>query len=169
VGCYKIFGQTLVDTPSDQVPWEKKNQISCQIQKCKPSPIQSYDAMSKLEKKSIKVPALYVRTVKITQAVCAGELPKLRGQSEENSLTISSLISSTISASTAACHARGLVIVHSRKLSVTLGGSTSTRPWVRKLIVKTCDFVDINKTAIPATLGGSTTTSPPIVVVILRQ
>jgi hypothetical protein len=40
---------------------------------------------------------------------------------------------------------------------------------VQKLILKTCDFVDINKTAIPATLGDSTTTSPPIVVVILRQ
>jgi hypothetical protein len=45
---------------------------------------------------------------------------------------------------------------------------------VRKLTLKTCDFVDISNTpainaAIPTTLGGSTTTSPPIVVVILRQ
>jgi hypothetical protein len=40
---------------------------------------------------------------------------------------------------------------------------------VRKLTLKTCDFVDISNTAIPAVLGGSTTTSPPIVVVILRQ
>jgi hypothetical protein len=40
---------------------------------------------------------------------------------------------------------------------------------VRKLILKTCDFVDISNTAIPTTLGGSTTTSPPIVVVILRH
>jgi hypothetical protein len=29
---------------------------------------------------------------------------------------------------TTAYHARGLVIAHSRKLSATLGGSTSTRP-----------------------------------------
>jgi hypothetical protein len=40
---------------------------------------------------------------------------------------------------------------------------------VRKLTLKTCDFIDINNTAIPTTLGGSTTTSPPIVIVILRQ
>jgi hypothetical protein len=40
---------------------------------------------------------------------------------------------------------------------------------VRKLILKTCDFVDISNTTILTTLGGSTTTSPPIVVVILRQ
>jgi hypothetical protein len=40
---------------------------------------------------------------------------------------------------------------------------------VRKLILKTCDFVDISNATIPTTLGGSTTTSPPIVVVILRQ
>jgi hypothetical protein len=40
---------------------------------------------------------------------------------------------------------------------------------VRKITLKTCDFIDINNTAISATLGGSTTTSPPIVIVILRQ
>jgi hypothetical protein len=40
---------------------------------------------------------------------------------------------------------------------------------VRKIKLKTCDFIDISNTAIPTTLGGSTTTSPPIVVVILRQ
>jgi hypothetical protein len=45
-----------------------------------------------------------------------------------------------------------------------LGGSTLTRPGVRK-IIKTYDF----NTTIPTVLGGSTTTSPPIVVVILRQ
>jgi hypothetical protein len=50
-----------------------------------------------------------------------------------------------------------------------LGGSTSTRPRVRKLILKTYDFVDISNAIIPTALGGSTTTSPPIVVVILRQ
>jgi hypothetical protein len=50
-----------------------------------------------------------------------------------------------------------------------LGGSTSPRPGVRKIILKTCDFIDISKTVIPTALGGSTTTSPPIVVVILRQ
>jgi hypothetical protein len=76
---------------------------------------------------------------------------------------------STTSASTAACHAWGLVIAHSRKLSATLGGSTSTRPGVRKLILKTYDFVDISNAMIPTALGGSTTTSPPIVIVILRQ
>jgi hypothetical protein len=56
-----------------------------------------------------------------------------------------------------------------RKLSATLGGSTSTRPGVRKITLKTCNFVDISNTAIPTALGGSTTTSPPIVIVILRQ
>jgi hypothetical protein len=40
---------------------------------------------------------------------------------------------------------------------------------VRKIILKTCDFIDISNTAIPTALGGSTTTSPPIVIVILRQ
>jgi hypothetical protein len=50
-----------------------------------------------------------------------------------------------------------------------LGGSTSTRPGVRKLTLKTCNFIDIIYTAIPTTLGGSTTTSPPIVDTILRQ
>jgi hypothetical protein len=91
--------------------------------------------------------------------------------SDNSETNISTTLSSTSSttASTAACHARGLIAVHSRKLSATLGGSTSTRPGVRKLTLKTCDFVDISNAAIPTTLGGSTTTSPPIVVVILRQ
>jgi hypothetical protein len=56
-----------------------------------------------------------------------------------------------------------------RALSATLGGSTSTCPWVRNLILKTCDFVDISNATIPTALGGSTTTSPLIVIVILRQ
>jgi hypothetical protein len=40
---------------------------------------------------------------------------------------------------------------------------------VQKIILKTCDFIDISNATIPTALGGSTTTSPPIVVVILRQ
>jgi hypothetical protein len=40
---------------------------------------------------------------------------------------------------------------------------------VRKLILKTYDFVDIINATIPTTLGGSTATPPPIVIVILRQ
>jgi hypothetical protein len=40
---------------------------------------------------------------------------------------------------------------------------------VRKLTLKTCDFIDISNAMIPTALGGSTTTSPPIVIVILRQ
>jgi hypothetical protein len=40
---------------------------------------------------------------------------------------------------------------------------------VRKITLKTCDFVDISNPMIPTALGGSTTTSSPIVVVILRQ
>jgi hypothetical protein len=40
---------------------------------------------------------------------------------------------------------------------------------VRKLILKTYDFVDISNATIPTALGGSTTTSSPIVVVILQQ
>jgi hypothetical protein len=40
---------------------------------------------------------------------------------------------------------------------------------VQKLILKTCNFVDISNTVIPPALGGSTTTPPPIVIVILRQ
>jgi hypothetical protein len=40
---------------------------------------------------------------------------------------------------------------------------------VRKITLKTCDFVDISNATITTALGGSTTTSPPIVVVILRQ
>jgi hypothetical protein len=72
-------------------------------------------------------------------------------------------------ASTAACHARGLAAAHSRKLSAMLGDSTSTRPGVRKITLKTCDFIDISNATIPTVLGGSTTASPPIVIVILRQ
>jgi hypothetical protein len=68
-----------------------------------------------------------------------------------------------------ACIAWGFIIAHSRKLSATLGGSTSTRPGVRKFTLKIYDFVDISNATIPTALGGSTTTSPPIVVVILRQ
>jgi hypothetical protein len=60
-----------------------------------------------------------------------------------------------------------LVIAHSRKLSATLGGSTSTRSGVRKITLKTCDFIDISNMTISTALEGSTTTSPPIVVVIL--
>jgi hypothetical protein len=40
---------------------------------------------------------------------------------------------------------------------------------VRKITLKTCDFIDISNTMIPTALGGSTTTSPPIVIMILRQ
>jgi hypothetical protein len=40
---------------------------------------------------------------------------------------------------------------------------------VRKITLKTHDFVNISNTVIPTALGGSTTTSPSIVVVILRQ
>jgi hypothetical protein len=40
---------------------------------------------------------------------------------------------------------------------------------VRRLILKTYNFVDISNTAIPTSLGGSTTASPSIVIVILRQ
>jgi hypothetical protein len=54
---------------------------------------------------------------------CAGDSKELIGQLEENTSTTSPLTSST-----AACYARGLVVAHSRKLSATLGGSTSTRP-----------------------------------------
>jgi hypothetical protein len=84
------------------------------------------------------------------------DLPGLRGQPEEN---ISTTLSST--SSTAACYAWGLTAAHSRKLLGTLGGSTSTRPGVQKITLKTCDFIDISNTTIPTTLGGSTTASPP--------
>jgi hypothetical protein len=40
---------------------------------------------------------------------------------------------------------------------------------MRKITLKTCDFVNISNATIPTTLGGSTATSPPIVIVILRQ
>jgi hypothetical protein len=59
-----------------------------------------------------------------------------------------------------------------RALAQTIGnarGLDINSPGVRKITLKTCDFVDISKTIIPTALGGSTTTSPPIVVVILRQ
>jgi hypothetical protein len=59
-----------------------------------------------------------------------------------------------------------------RALAQAIGiarGSTSTRPGVWKITLKSCNFVDISNTAIPTTFGGSTTTSPPIMVEILRQ
>jgi hypothetical protein len=40
---------------------------------------------------------------------------------------------------------------------------------VRKITLKTCNFVDNSNAMIPTALGGSTTTSPPIIIVILRQ
>jgi hypothetical protein len=40
---------------------------------------------------------------------------------------------------------------------------------VRKLIFKTCNFVDICNAMIPTALEGSIATSPPIVIMILRQ
>jgi hypothetical protein len=40
---------------------------------------------------------------------------------------------------------------------------------VRKLTLKTCDFIDISNTTIPTAFGGSTTASSPIVAMILRQ
>jgi hypothetical protein len=40
---------------------------------------------------------------------------------------------------------------------------------VWKIILKTCDFIDISNMAISTALGGLTATSPPIMVVILRQ
>jgi hypothetical protein len=46
---------------------------------------------------------------------------------EKNTSTTSSSTSST-TASTAVCYARGFAAAHSRKLSATIGGSTSTRP-----------------------------------------
>jgi hypothetical protein len=90
------------------------------------------------------------------------------GDLPDNSKKIFSTTSSSTSA-TAASHARGLVITHSCKLSATLGGSTSTRPRVRKITIKTYNFIDISNATIPTALGGSTTTSPSIVVVILWQ
>jgi Tfp pilus assembly protein PilE len=98
-------------------------------------------------------------------------LPAIRkdwsDNSNKNILTTLFSTSSTTSASTTACHARGLITAHSCKLSTTLGGSTSTRPGVRKITLKTYDFVDISNATIPTMLGGSTTTSPPIMIVIL--
>jgi hypothetical protein len=138
----------------------------------------------------------YVFFGKRQQVDYSDELPDCSDTLEKNISTTSSSASST-----AACHARGLVVAqnigHTRGLDInsplsveahtqdlrhryqqhsqttrrsqqTLGGSTSTRPGVRIIILKTCDFVDISNTAIPTALGGSTTTSPPIVVMILR-
>jgi hypothetical protein len=59
--------------------------------------------------------------------------------------------------------------MHWRKLSATLGGSTSTRPGVRKITFKSYDFVDISNATIPTALGGTTATLPPIVIMILRH
>jgi hypothetical protein len=119
--------------------------------------------------------------MKINQGI-TGELSKLRRQLEEKYFDYNGVspdcsdnpkknISTTSSStsSTTACHARGLAAAYSRKLSVTLGGSTSTRPGVRKITFKTCDFIDISNATISTTLGGSTTVPPPIVIAILRQ
>jgi hypothetical protein len=88
----------------------------------------------------------------IGSSLCAGELSGLRRQPEEKyfdyspncsdnsekNTSITSPSTSSTAASTAACYARGLIAAaHSRKLSATLGGSTSTRPGVRKLTLKT--------------------------------
>jgi hypothetical protein len=74
--------------------------------------------------------------------------------SKKNILTTLSSTSSTTSSSTAACYAWGLAAVHSRKLSTTLEGSTSTHLWVRKLILKTCDFVDMSNKTNPNSARG---------------
>jgi hypothetical protein len=78
-----------------------------------------------------------------------GVTPDCSDNSDKNILTTSSSRSST-----AACHARGLVITHSCKLLATLGGSMSTRPWVRKITLKTCNFVDISNATIPTKARG---------------
>jgi hypothetical protein len=110
------------------------------------------------------------------QSVCTGELRGSRGQLEATACRLTAWKPGekyfeyfVFTASIAACHAQGLVAAYSRKLSATLGGSTSTRPGVQKINIKTYDFIDISNTAIPTALGGSTTTSSPIVVVILQQ
>jgi hypothetical protein len=79
------------------------------------------------------------------QSNCFDYSPYSSDKSKKNISTTSSSISSTTSALTAAHHARGLAVVHSRKLSATLGGSTSTHPGVRKLILKIYD-IGINNT-----------------------
>jgi hypothetical protein len=91
-------------------------------------------------------------------------------QPEENIL-ITWLLTSSTTASTVACQVWGLIDVHSCKLSATLGGSTSTRPGVRKIVLKSQDlqFCWHQQHGDPTVLGGSTKTLSPIVVVILRQ
>jgi hypothetical protein len=107
------------------------------------------------------LPALLGQPEKIIRLLCSDN-------SKKKTSTTSSSTSST-TASTAACYARGLTTAHSRKLSTTFGGSTSTRPRVRKITIKTYDFVGTGNAMIPTALGGSTTTSPSTVIVILRQ
>jgi hypothetical protein len=80
---------------------------------------------SKKEKKSADTDT-YVY-VKITQDMLAG-YQGLCGQLKEKKTSTTSSSTSSTAALTAACYARGLVVAHSRKLSATLGGSTSTRP-----------------------------------------
>jgi hypothetical protein len=46
-----------------------------------------------------------------------------------------------------------MTAAHSRKLSAMLEGSTSTRPGVRKITLKTYDFIDITNVTIPTMLG----------------
>jgi hypothetical protein len=94
---------------------------------------------------------------------------KLCGQLEEQyfDYLVFNIVNCSINSGLVHSGARRLA--HSRKLSATLGGSTSTHPGVRKITLKTCDFINISNATIPTALGGLTTTSPPIVVVIIRH
>jgi hypothetical protein len=159
---------------TDQIVKKKKRgKISCE-----PGHTQLATQRPRPGKKS-QLPT-YLKTTNKSETVCADELQKLCGQLGEKIFRLLiellgqlekniSTTSSTTFASTTACHARGLVVAHSRKLSATLRGSTSTRPGVQKITIKTCDFVGTDNTTIPTALGGSTTTLPPIVIVIRRQ
>jgi hypothetical protein len=122
--------------------------------------------VEQLQKKDIIKPPAWrkIRGKNIGNSLQPASNPNYTGNSEKKYFDYF-----VFTVSTAACHARGLVVTPSRKLSATPGGLTSTRPVVRKLTLKTYNFVDISNATIPPALGGSTTTSPPIVIVVLRQ
>jgi hypothetical protein len=112
---------------------------------------------------------LYVKIVKRKRRSSMMMQPYIAPAIRSDNLKKNTSTTSSSTSATATCHARGLTVAYSRKLSTILGGSTSTRPEVRKITLKTCDFIGISNAVIPTTLGGSTTTSPPIMDTILRQ
>jgi hypothetical protein len=133
---WKSIDQDLKELCSDRFRETIKKYLS---RTCSITSRQRWKVLFKIEKE-LMTSSAHVESKKINQEATSREdlymayqdqgkkIIKLCGQPKENILTTSSSTSSTTSVSAVPHHSRGLVVMHSRKLSAMLGGSTSTRP-----------------------------------------